>query len=315
MKRFVLLCLAVLGLSPWGAGPVHAVPAGGISWTARFTCEFRALAALHPDPRLRGRDIVAAKFCDPVLLPRDYEAARDVIDDNPESYAGYFYVNARTHHIDAELERAVADGALQVVVLGAGFDSRAYRFRANYPQVVFFEIDLPATSEAKQAAVRSALGALPAGVHYAPIDFNTQTLDAVLTKAGYEAAKKSFFILEGVTMYVAEEGVGATFDFVRRHAASGSELVYDYILQRVAAGDTQGLYAAAKEAGGVARVGEPFVTGWTPAQAEAFARRHGLAVIRDLDSAELTRRYLIGSDGKPDGRIPEWYRIIDARVP
>jgi methyltransferase (TIGR00027 family) len=315
MKRFVLLCLAVAALSPWGAGPVRAVPAGGISWTARFTCEFRALAALHPDPRLRGRDIVAAKFCEPVLLPRDYEAARDVIADNPEAYAGYFYVNARTHHIDAALERAAEGGALQVVVLGAGFDSRAYRYHEKFPEVVFFEVDLPATIEAKQVTVRRVFGALPAQVHYAPIDFNTQTLDAVLSKAGYEATKKTFFILEGVTMYVAEAGLAATFDFVRRHAASGSELVYDYILQRVSAGDTQGLYAATKEAGGVARVGEPFVTGWTPAQADAFARRHGLAVVRDLDAAELTRRYLIGADGKPDGRIPEWYRIIDARVP
>ncbi len=294
---------------------VFAVPTGGVSWTAALTCEFRALAAQHPDPALRGGDALAAQFCNPVTLPREYEYARDVIDDNPEAYSGFFYVNARTRHIDAALEQAVADGALQVVVLGAGFDSRAYRFHDTYPQLAFFEVDLPATSAAKQAAVKSVPGALHAHVHYAPIDFNTQTLEGVLAAVGYDAAKKTFFILEGVTMYVAEAGVGSTLDFVSAHSAPGSRLVYDYILRRVAAGDTQGLYAASSTVAGVARLGEPFVTGWTPAEAAGFAAAHGLRVVDDLDAAALTRRYLLGSTGKPDGRIPEWYHIIDARVP
>ena len=60
--------------------------------------------------------------------------------------AAYFMINVRTHYIDAALKRAVADGAAQVVILGAGYDSRAYRFRQAYPQVKYFEVDLPATS-------------------------------------------------------------------------------------------------------------------------------------------------------------------------
>ena len=292
----------------------RAVPPGETSFTALAVCEFRAIAAKHPDPKLRGGDTLAENLCPPSLLPSEYGAAHDVIDVDPEGFAGYFYTNARTRYTDVLLEKAAAAGAEQVVVLGAGFDSRAYRFHNTYPKLRFFEVDLPAVIEAKKRTIARVLGGLPAHVHYAPIDFNTQSLSDVLPGAGYDRRRRSFFILEGVSMYVAEQGVAATLEFVSGNSPPGSEIVYDYVLRRVAQGDYEGLYAARRGALGVAQVGEPFVTGWTPQEAAEFAKRHGLAVIEDLDTVELTRRFLIGSDGKPDGRIPAWYRVIDAAV-
>ena len=190
------------GLIAFGAA--RAVPPGSASFTAAATCEFRALAAQHHDRRLRNGDTLAGQLCPPTLLPREYEAARDVIDVDPESYAGYFYVNARTRYIDARLTKAIAEGAVQVVVLGAGFDSRAYRFHRAHPKIAFFEVDLPATIDAKRRALGRALGAVPGYVRYVPFDFDTQTLQSALAGAGYEPAARSFFILEGVTMYVSE---------------------------------------------------------------------------------------------------------------
>jgi len=76
-----------------------------------------------------------------------------------------------------------------------------------------------------------------------------------------------------------------------------------------------GQYAARSSAEGVARMGEPFVTGWTAQQAAAFAQENGLTVIDDLSHEEQTRRYLTGSDGRPDGRTTDWQRIIDVKVP
>ena len=306
--------VAGAALALLAAGAARAVPPGRASFTAAATCEFRALGAQHPDPKLRNRDTLAGRLCPAQLLPREYEAARDVIDLDPEAYAGFFYVNARTRYIDARLEEALARGAAQVVVLGAGFDSRAYRFHDAHPGVAFFEVDLPATIEAKRRALERALGAVPAYARLVPLDFDTQTLDGALGGAGYDPAAKTFFVLEGVTMYVSAPGIGAMLDFIGHHAAAGSSVVYDYILRQVAEGRYEGLYAARKEALGVARSGEPFVTGWTPAEAAAFAAQHGLAVREDLDAAALAHGYLTGSDGKPDGRIPEWYRIIDAEV-
>jgi methyltransferase (TIGR00027 family) len=312
-------CAALLGGASiaWlcSAGPALAVPEGAASGTAEMVCELRALAAQHPDPKLRGGDHLAARLCTSSLLPRQYAEARLIIDAQPELLAAFFYVNARTYHIDARFAQAATQGSKQVVVLGAGFDTRAYRFHESYPKLRFFEVDLPATIDLKKRRVTGVLGRLPSYVRYVPIDFNSQSLGKVLRRAGYDPAKKTFFILEGVTMYVNEAGNRATLRFVRQHSPSGSMLVYDYVLRRVVDGDYAGLYAARSSAEGVARIGEPFVTGWTPQQAAAFAQEVGLTVLEDLGPEEQTRRYLTGSNGRPDGRTTDWQRIIDAKVP
>jgi methyltransferase (TIGR00027 family) len=307
--RVVFLIAAALPLS----AAIAVVP-GAVSSTAVYVCEYRAIGARNPDPKLRNPDRLAGKLCPSTGMPQDFALARQVMDRDPERYSGYFFVNARTLHIDAQLVAAAKAGIRQVVVLGAGYDSRAYRFHKAYPKTVFFEVDLPPMIAAKQGAVASVFGSLPRQVRYVPIDFNTQTLESVLAAAGYDRAKKSLFILEGVMMYVNDAGNDATFAFVGSHSAPGSRVVYDYVLRRAVEGDFNGLYAAETTVKGVAALGEPFVTGWTPAEAAAFAAKHGLTVVEDLDDTELTRRYLLDSRGRPDGRLPDWQRIIDAVV-
>ena len=315
MDRVAHLLCAVVALALVLCAPADAVPPGAVSGTAASTCDFRAIASAHPDPALRNPDHLAGRLCAPFFLPRDYAAARDVMDTNPEAYAGYYYVNARTRHFDARLAHAAAEGIDQVVILGAGFDSRAYRFAPRHPTLRFIEVDLPATQAAKRQAVTRVLGSLPAYVRYAPIDFDSESLDQVLANAGYDPKRRTLFILEGVTMYVGATGNDTTFAFIARHSAPGSRIVFDYLWRRVVDGDFAGLYGASSSARGVARVGEPYVTGWSPQAVEAFVTGHGLRVLDHLGSADMTRRYLTGSDGLPDGRIPEWYGIVDAGVP
>lgn len=300
----------------FGAAPAHAVQPGQVSRTALYVCEHRAIAAQHPDPKLRNPDYLAGRLCGRVSqLPPDYAEARTFIENSGATYAPYFFVNARTLYIEAALQRAAADGATQVVVLGSGFDSRAYRYRASHPQLRFFEVDLPPMIEEKKKRIAAALGGVPDYVQYAPIDFDRQTLEEVLPALGFDAKQKTFFILEGVTMYVQQAGNAATLRFIARNSASGSRVVYDYILERVVQGRFDGMYAIAENTLGVALLDEPFVTGWTPNGAAAFAKRQGLNVVEDLGTRELTRCYLTGSDGKPDGRMPDGYRILQAQVP
>ncbi len=296
--------------------PALAVRPGEVSTTAETVCLYRAIAAQHPDPKLRNPDDIAHKLCRSKMpIPMGYESARKQIDSMAERYAAYFYVNARTHYIDAALRRSAAAGATQVVVLGAGFDSRAYRFRASHPGLRFFEVDLPATIEAKKSRIAEALGGLPDYVRYAPIDFNTQKLEDVLIAQGYDPQQKTFFILEGVVMYVVLPGVSATFDFIRNRSASGSGVVYDYVLQPIIENKFAGYYGAAGTTVAVAAIGEPYVSGWTTPGAAAFLKQHGMVLVEDVGEKELTERHLTGSDGKPDGRMIDWHRMIEARVP
>lgn len=306
---FTLACLCAVQ-------PALALRPGQPASTAEWVCLYRGIAAMHPDPKLRNADDLAEKLCSwPDFFPHDYAGARQVIDSGGEWFSAYFIVNARTHFVDAAVRRAAADGVTQVVILGAGFDSRAYRFRSTYPALRFFEVDLPRTSALKRARLTEVFGSVPDYVRYAPIDFDKQKLRDVLPPLGYDRRQRTLFILEGVSMYVAAAGNGATFDFIRKNSASGSRVVYDYLLRDVVEGRYKGSYAGEYIAKAVAQRGEPFVTGWTPAQAAAFARKHGLRVVEDLGQQEILERYLTGTDGMPDGRLLDWQRFIEAKVP
>src|SRR5262245_3738784 len=167
--------------------PALAVRPGQPSSTAEVVCSYRGIAAQHPDAKLRNPDELALKLCSRMnTFPEDYASARYVIDSGGITYAAYFMINVRTHYIDAALKRAAAEGVTQVVILGAGYDSRAYRFRAAYPQLRFFEVDLPGTSARKRERLAEVFGAVPDYVRYAPIDFDREKLGDVLPPLGYD---------------------------------------------------------------------------------------------------------------------------------
>jgi methyltransferase (TIGR00027 family) len=125
------------------------------SWTAENNAAYRAIAALDPDHAIRNPDYLAEKFVSSEFwgssyLSPDFRASKKVIDSY--GLAGYYTINARTKHMDTLLRKALEDGARQVVILGAGYDSRAYRFQDASPGVTFFEVDLPITQAEKRDA-------------------------------------------------------------------------------------------------------------------------------------------------------------------
>jgi methyltransferase (TIGR00027 family) len=130
---------------------------------------------------------------------------------------------ARTRFIDEALVEAIEDGIEQVVILGAGFDCRAYRL-SNLERARIFEVDHPDTLTAKREHLRRALRGLPPHVVFAEIDFNQQQIKDVLAASSFDSARRTFFIWEGVTNYLSEQAVDATLRFVSTVAA-GSRLI------------------------------------------------------------------------------------------
>ena len=301
----------VLGVALVANGQTLAT-SGRVSTTAESVCVLRAIAAKHVDPKIRNPDYLAEKFVsEEIWRTSPFRNDPDRARHNPV----YFWVNARTHHIDALLVEALSKGATQVVNLGAGLDSRAYRFRDRFPHVRFFELDLPAMIAAKRERVTRIFGAVPDRVILVPTDFTARPLDEVLRDAGYDRAQRTFFIWDGVTMYLPEAADVSTLRFIRSGSAPGSSVVYDYVLDATLRPDGGGLYGAKSTAAYLASVGEPLLTGWSQRQATDIATREGLVVVSDIGPAELTARYLIGADGQPDGMMVEFPRIMYARVP
>jgi methyltransferase (TIGR00027 family) len=199
---------------------------------------------------------------------------------------GRWYEVGRTTVMDEVLQNCINEGAEQLVILGAGFDTRPYRFRDRLGGVRVFEVDHPITSQLKRERVRKLFGELPAHVSYVEIDFETESLADKLASAGYLDGERSIFIWSGVTPYITEEAVAATLRFVAERSGAGSTIVFDYIFREFLDGD-DGYYGAANLRKGVARQGEPFRFGVPEGEIEAFVNEHGLEVARSLTAGDF----------------------------
>src|SRR5262249_9563224 len=199
-------------------------------------------------------------------------------------------VVVRTRYIDDVLAEALEKGVEQVVILGAGFDSRAYRIR-GMERIRVFEVDHPMTQAEKQDVIRRQLGATPPHVRFVPIDFSTHTLDAVMPGAGYRSDVRTFFICEGVTHYLSAGAVDALFRYVASHSAVGSRMVFTYIHQAILSGSVT-LAGAAKTLTAVRRAGEPYTCGFDPVELPRFLTARDLMLIEDVDARAYRERYL-----------------------
>jgi len=208
-----------------------------ISKTAVYVAAARAIGAREPDPSVRNPDVTAeALLGDPATLEVDHPVVEALQLSHGEAMKSAEVATivrsmlVRTRFIDEALARAVADGVAQIAVLGAGFDSHAYRCAPLLAGTRVFEVDRAEMQAFKRQRVNQALGGPPPNLTYVPVDFRDEGLASVLPRHGYDPGQRTFFILEGVTMYVPEDGVRETFRFIASHPP-GSSVVFDFVYQ------------------------------------------------------------------------------------
>jgi len=283
-----------------------------ISKTALWVAAARAVGAREPDPVVRNPDYLAERLLgDPAALGLQHpvvDALTQSYDEamkNVEVVGNVRFMLVRTRFIDAALERAIADGATQVVILGAGFDSHAYRFQTLLAGVRVFEVDRPATLAFKRQRVGAAFGDPPANLTYAAIDFAREDLPTGLARYGHDRSRRTFFIAEGLLMYLPEEAVRSTFAFVASHAP-GSSVVFDFfyapMVAMMAALKTANVPPAAKAY--VNRFlsliqDEPWQSGLPVDGEREYLGGLGLALreVLPVGGEESIKRYLTKSDG------------------
>jgi len=139
------------------------------------------------------------------------------------------FLAARERTIDDTLEACLRDGLEQLVILGAGYDARAYRFEALKTGIKVFEVDHPATQAVKLRKLAAIFGARPAHVTYVAIDFDRETLAGRLLECGYDEGLRTLFIWQGVTYYLTSQAVDDTLGFVAGHSGPGSSIIFDYM--------------------------------------------------------------------------------------
>lgn len=264
------------------------------SVTAAFVATCRGLAPLLPKS--------ARLVSDPYGLRMLGPAAQTVVDAAARAPAAAralawipmlpmlpwaLYMQVRTKVLDDALQSFLAAGGTQVVILGAGFDARAWRLREALGDAVVYEVDHPATARAKRQRFGDH-----ARVRAIAFDFETDplaSLQARLEALGHRADAPTLTLWEGVTMYLTERAFEATLDAVAAYSARGSQLAFNYIDRAI--GDRPAP-SARIVAAVVSAVGEPFKLRFSPAALATELGRHGFHVDDDRGFDEHAARLL-----------------------
>jgi methyltransferase (TIGR00027 family) len=210
---------------------------------------------------------------------------------------GYEYIYARTIHFDQLFRQALDEDIPQIVLMGAGYDTRAVRFEGQIKSTRIFELDAPYTQEQKQVELQKAGIAVSSQVTYVPVNFSQQSLDKALLASGFDPAARTLFLWEGVTFYLSAEDVARMLEFIRVHSGAGSQLVFDYSY-RSAIDGTVDYYGAKETAQAVSEDREPFTFGIEEGTIESYLVSHGFSVIAHYDPEEFAQTYLTSSGGE-----------------
>ncbi|MBN1265536.1 MAG: class I SAM-dependent methyltransferase [Anaerolineales bacterium] len=205
----------------------------------------------------------------------------------PGSLGGFL---CRGRYIDDVLKSYLSKGTEQVVILGAGFDSRAYRIE-GIDRAQVFEIDLPGASKVKRSRVEKVLGNVPDNVALIGLDFEQQSLEEVVQVAGYQKEKKTFFIWEGVTQYLTPEAVDNSLNFVSQYSGTGSAVVFTYVRKGIIDGTDRPEWLE-KFLPLAKKLGSPWLFGLESAELEQFLHKRGLRLIGDVGTDDYKQRYL-----------------------
>jgi methyltransferase (TIGR00027 family) len=229
----------------------------------------------------------------------------------PPSFIAAFsrWVCVRARFAEDIVEQAAASGVRQYVILGAGLDSFAYRRHDLLDQLRVFEVDHPATQQWKRRRLAGLGVGIPAGLVFAPVDFERQTMREGLEQAGFDFRQLAVFSWVGVTMYLTLDAISATLATMAGCRA-GTRVVLTYNQPPVALGGTTAQIAAAF-AGIAAEMGEPFVSRFLPGQIDQLLREHGFGEIADFGPQEARTSYF---QGRTNVEIAGAQRLIAATV-
>jgi methyltransferase (TIGR00027 family) len=287
--------------------------AGQPSRTARQNALFRALEARRPAADRVADDPLAVKFLSPEFralaavgrVPPARRLIESVIDRRWPCVRGG--VVARTRLIDEAIGAALP-GVEQVLILGAGFDSRAYRL-AQLRDVAVFEVDHPATQAAKRRILRNGSVQIPASARFVPVEFGVDDPAAKLAESGFASGMPTLVLWEGVTNYLDPVSVDATFRFLASAIAPGSPVLFTYVDRAMLDGSAE-FEGAATTLRAVSRVGEPLTFGLNPTEVPGYLSDRGFDLESDTVVRDAAKRFY------PAGACPsapDYYHVVESR--
>ena len=214
----------------------------------------------------------------------------------------------RTRFIDDLIEESTSAGIEQYVILGAGYDSRAYRLKLP-PKLKIFEVDQPEVQGIKRLKLPKSISNRK-NIIYVSIDFNNQSLKEQLLDAGFDKSKSTIYTLEGVSQYIPKEALSSTLkELATLNANSNSKIFISYV-NKLLLEDSKACfgmgYSRPEKAikfiiNGAKKVGEPWISFYSAEEIQNLLSENGFIVIENQTLADLNSKYFA-----PVGRlIPE----------
>lgn len=224
-----------------------------------------------------------------------------VLDAALPRHPTYGGVVLRARVAEDALADAVARGARQYVLVGAGFDSFCLRQPAFGRALTIFEVDHPATQALKRTRLAACGAVVPDNLRFVAADLAREPLADALARGAFSPTTPAFFSWLGVSIYLTRDANLATLRAVATASACGSEIVFTYTDQRALDAGAPALDAQRTR---LAALGEPWVSGFDPTTLAADLARVGLTLVEDLDPRALAARWCAGrTDGLAPGRI------------
>jgi methyltransferase (TIGR00027 family) len=274
----------------------------------------RAIAAHDEREEIRGADNLAELFIseDRLTTVKD-PVVRQWVLKNKTAPGAYEFMIARTAFFDHVVVEALLHRLPQLVLLGAGYDSRPYRFKELVEDTHIFELDAAPTQQRKQEILERAGIPMPPHLTFVPIDFSADDLAQALTRNGFSSAERTLFIWEGVTYYLTAQAVDHTLAAVKSISATGSEICFDYASLSPEALGEQGArvlreHMKSRHADEPIRFGIPYGT------LGQFLGERGYQVVENLAASEMEARYLLLRDGSSAGKVATLFSLVRAAI-
>ncbi len=204
-------------------------------------------------------------------------------------------IRARVRYFDDFVKNSIDEGLEQFVILGAGYDTRAYRIGGLKGQVKVFEVDHPDTQSVKIEKLKKIFGILPGHVIYVPVDFETDNFGERLVAQGYDRALKTLFLMEGLIMYIPPEAVDETLSFIVKNSGKGSYILFDYYPESLVDGSCE-LEAGKNIHNYLIQIGEPLKFGIKEEMVKTFLTERGFSKVQNVNAEEYKKMYFRGEN-------------------
>lgn len=263
------------------------------SYSALSNAALRAAESYYPDDERLFYDEAAFNLMPPFwklfLKLMKFAPLREMIfskrdKEMPGVIGNLLY---RTKYIDDVLKENLEEME-QLLILGAGFDTRALRIE-GIERLKVFEVDHPQTIFKKKKGLKNIYQKLPERLCLVEIDFENKDLKEVLAENNFDKSMKTLVIWEGVTQYLEKEAVDKILDYFAE-LKSGSRVLFTYIKKEVLA-DSERSQDDQKIIDFVKDMGSPWKTGFKSTEIEKILKARRLELIEDVGRAEYQKRY------------------------